>query len=203
MARIGGRNTWIAVPAGLVCAALVAGLVWLALPMLPASGAWVVDLARKAVTPVPAIAPEERPAMLAATGMDCRDLYPNAVWAELVWSPGALLSQSTAPPQTDETALLEALAPAVVLTCAWRIDGGTTVVSTLSTVDAASTPVADAALRGAGFTCASGDRGLSCARTRGDVVEEHVLHGGLWLASRTVAWSGEDYGTRLAAWVWG
>ena len=48
MARTGGRNAWIAWPAGLLCAAVVVSLAWLAQPMVPVSVAWVGDMLRAA-----------------------------------------------------------------------------------------------------------------------------------------------------------
>ena len=50
MARVAGRNSWIAVPAGLVCAAVVGTLVWLSLPMVPVTVAWAGDMLRNAST---------------------------------------------------------------------------------------------------------------------------------------------------------
>lgn len=41
MARIAGRNTGIAVLAGLVCIGVVGGLVYLAVPLAPATLEWV------------------------------------------------------------------------------------------------------------------------------------------------------------------
>ena len=46
MARVGGRNLAISWIAGLLCAGVVAGLVWLALPIMPAMAAFVGDTLR-------------------------------------------------------------------------------------------------------------------------------------------------------------
>ena len=58
MARVGGRNSWIAVPVGLGCAAIVGALVWLSLPMVPVTVAWAGDMLRNATSPRPQ--PENR-----------------------------------------------------------------------------------------------------------------------------------------------
>ena len=204
MARTGGRNSWIAWPAGLLCAAVVGTLAWLAQPMLPVSVAWVGDMLRAASTP-PKVAPvTESVATLAiAPGdIDCRALYPDGLWAELTWTPNVLLSQDTAPPATQITSLTDALAPSVRLSCHWRADGGT-IVSTLAGVAADAGPIADASLRGQGFTCVSDADSVVCTRTSGDVVEEQTIRGGLWLSSVERAWHPDAYGERLSAHVWG
>ncbi|WP_194409428.1 hypothetical protein [Microbacterium cremeum] len=198
MARVGGRNSWIAVPAGLACAAVVAGLAYLALPMVPVSVTWVGDTLRKATTAQPAPAPEESIARQAAGGaqIDCRSLYPDDLWNELMWRAGSRLDQSAAAPVTRATSFSDAVTPDVVVTCEWRsADGG--IVTTLSRVDADAGTIAEAALAGQGFACASSAAGLVCTRTEGGVLEEHTLRDGLWLASAETRWHPEDYGARL------
>jgi hypothetical protein len=205
VARIGGRNSWLAWPAALLCAAVVAALAWLAQPMLPVAVTWVGDTLRAATTPV---APAPEAASVAETALapgdiDCRALYPDRLWAELTWTPSVLLSQGYAAPATAVTALTDALAPSVRITCHWRADGGRTIVSTLAGVAADAGPVADASLRGQGFACTQDADALVCERTAGDVREEHVVRGGLWLSSVETAWHPEGYGDRLATHVWG
>jgi hypothetical protein len=204
LARIGGRNSWIAWPAGLLCAAVVGTLAWLAQPMLPVSVAWVGDMLRAASTPPPVAPVAESVATLAiAPGdIDCRALYPDSLWAELTWTPNVLLSQDAAPSATAITSLTDALAPSVRLSCHWRADGGT-IVSTLAGVAADAGPIADASLRGQGFTCVSDADAVTCTRTSGDVVEEQTIRGGLWLSSVERAWHPDAYGERLSAHVWG
>ena len=50
MARIGGRNLWLAWPVGLVCAGVVGALAWLAAPALPATVGFVGDTLRSATS---------------------------------------------------------------------------------------------------------------------------------------------------------
>ncbi|MEU1971658.1 hypothetical protein ABZ477_08370 [Microbacterium sp. NPDC019599] len=204
MARIGGRNLWLAWPAGLFCAGVVAALVWLAIPAVPGTIAFVGDTLR-AATSAPEAAgarPVAEAALDTTADIDCRDLYPGTLWLELAWSPQSLLSQNRNAPATEVTSLVDALQPSVRVTCAWRETAGT-ISSTLSVVQTDAAPVADLALRGQGFACVAYGSGVACTRISGAVVEEHVVRDGLWLASVERSWHPEDYGTRLAAFVWG
>jgi hypothetical protein len=203
MARIGGRSTWLAVPAGMLCAGVVAALVWLALPMVPASVEWVGDTLRTATAPRAAPVAEKTPAQLAVGGtIDCRTLYPDGLWSELTWTGGVLLSQSTAPPATSVTSLTDALTPNTRVTCSWRLPQGGGIVTTLALVGADAVPLAEAALRGQGFTCSTADGALRCVRSRGDVTEDQRFRDGLWLSSVETMWRPKDYGSRVAAQVW-
>ena len=202
MARIGGRSNWLAVPAGMLCAAVVAALVWLALPMIPVSITWLGDTLRTATTPRQVLPAQPTPAQLAVAGtVDCRQLYPDGLWSELTWKRGSLLSQTAAAPATAVTSLTDALAPIARVTCSWRFTGGG-IVTTLAAVAEDAAAIADAALRRRGFTCATADGALRCTRVRGDVREEHTVRGGLWLSSVETAWHPEEYGARVEAHVW-
>jgi hypothetical protein len=205
LARTGGRNSWIAWPAGLLCAAVVAALAWLAQPMLPISVAWMGDMLRASTTPPVAAPQAESVATLAAEpgDIDCRALYPDSLWAELTWTPEVLLSQGNSAPATAVTALNDALAPSVRITCHWRAEGGRTISSTLAEVAGDAGTIADASLRGQGFACTTDAEAVVCARTAGSVIEEHTVRGGLWLSSVETAWHPDEYGTRLATHVWG
>lgn len=204
MARIGGRNLWLAWPAGLVCLGVVGALVYLATPAVPGTIRFVGDTLR-AATSAPQAAPAQPVAQAALDGsaeVDCRDLYPSELWGELAWTPEVLLSQTRAAPATAVVTLVEALQPAVRVTCAWRGASGS-IVSTLAVVTPEASAVADAALRAEGYSCEAYGSGVSCRRSSGGVVEEHVVRDGLWLASALTAWQPEDYGARLASFVWG
>ena len=205
MARTGGRNSWIAWPAGLICAAVVATLAWLAQPMVPVSIAWMGDMLRAATSPpvAAAVPPPISTVAMAPGDIDCRTLYPDSLWAELTWTSNVLLSQDLAAPATAVTTLTDALAPSVRITCHWQADGGRTIVSTLAGVASDAVPIAEASLRGQGFACGVNGDAVACTRTSGDVIEEHTLRAGLWLSSVETAWHPDVYGTRLAAHVWG
>ncbi|MFE5407362.1 hypothetical protein [Microbacterium sp. NPDC056569] len=204
MARIGGRNSWIAVPAGMVCAAVVASLVWLALPMVPVTIAWIGDTLRSATAPRPDASPAQTPARTAAEGgaVDCRTLYADDLWNELMWRPGSFLDQSAAAPATSSAAFADAAAPEVLVTCTWRFDAGG-IVTSLSKVDADAASIAEAALAADGFACRTADDATVCDRTRGAVLEEHTLRDGLWLVSVETDWHPDGYGPRLDRTVWG
>jgi len=204
MARIGGRNSWIAVPAGMLCAGVVGALVWLALPMVPVSIGWLGDTLRTATAPLPTQTAVPTPAQDAAAGaaVDCRSIYSDDLWNELMWHPGSLLGQSLAAPATDARAFADAVTADVAVTCVWRFDGGG-IVTTLSRVDADAQAVAEPSLSSDGFACRSSDGALDCARTRGSVVEEHTLRDGLWLVSVETGWHPDDFGARLERQVFG
>lgn len=208
MARIPGRNSWLAWPAGLVCAAVVAGLVWLSAPMAPVVVAWVGETLRTA-TSRPVAAPESppRPPLHAAAesdaSLDCRALYPSDLWTELAWRPDGLLAQDLSLPATTVTSLTDALAPQVRVTCGWRFGDGGTLATTLARVGEGAVPVAEAALQGQGFDCAMAGDVLECRRDQGGVVEEHALSGDLWIASVETGPAPDEYGHRLAEALWG
>jgi hypothetical protein len=164
----------------------------------------VGDTLRSATAPRPETTPERTPAQTAAEGgaVDCRTLYSDDLWNELMWREGSLLNQSMAAPATSATAFADAASPDVLVTCGWRFDSGS-IVTTLSKVDADAATIAEAALAGDGFSCRTADGATRCDRTRGAVREEHTLRDGLWLVSVESDWHPEDYGPRLDHTVWG
>lgn len=203
MARIPGRNSWIAVPAGLICAGVVGALVWLSLPMVPVAAAWLGQTARTALTqPLVVIAAPVEKADVSAI-LDCHDLYPEGVWAELLWRGDGLLAQATAAPVSAATTVVEALAPDVRLSCSWTYPDGSIIVSTLAVVGKDAAAIAQAGFESAGFTCESDAAGLRCDRSSGAGSEDHVLRDGLWLSSTVTGWHPDDYATRLSGFVLG
>jgi hypothetical protein len=205
VARIAGRNSWIAWPVGVICAAVVGTLAYLAQPMIPVSAMWMGEMFYSAThQPPPAAAEASVASGLAVTAeIDCRTMYPDDLWAELTWAPDVLLSQNTAAPATAVTALIDALAPTVLRSCSWRAEGGVTIATTLAQVGADAGALADAALRGQGFSCTTDGAVLTCERTEDSVLEEHVVRDGLWLSSVESSWQPTAYGDRLARHVFG
>ncbi len=207
MSRTGGRNSWIAVPAGLLCAAAVVTLAWLAAPMAPVAFAWVTETLR-AVTSPPAAAPSgaARPPLLETVqsdaDLDCRRLYPDDLWGELVWHPKTLLAQELSPPATAVTTLVEALAPHVRVTCRWTFANGTTISTTIARVAEDAQAVAEATLRAEGFGCSVAGGALDCERTKGGVREDHAFAGDLWLSTVSSGVLPEGYVDRLEAALW-
>ncbi|MDT0185065.1 hypothetical protein Q9S36_33280 [Microbacterium sp. ARD31] len=203
MARTGGRSTWIAVPAILACFAVVGVLGWLAMPMFPVAAAWVGDSLRGASERA-AQAPEPPASqILDLDAVDCRGLYPDALWSELTWTSGVILRQDRGVPETAAGSVAEALAPQVRVTCRWTREQPGSIVTTLASVDPAVTPIAEAALGSQGFACESSSVALTCTREQGRVREEHTLIDGLWLSSVETRWMPEDYGARLDAHIFG
>ncbi len=205
MARVGGRNSLIAVPAGLICAAIVGALVFLSLPMVPVTVAWAGEMLRNATTPRPAPTAGDVAAgrALAGEAVDCRALYSASLWNEMSWQGRTMLDQAFDAPPTEVPALAEVLVPQVRVSCAWTDREGRVVATTLAAIAPETTGLGEAALRGQGFACAAGDGALRCARTQGEVVESHVLRDGLWLATLERAWHPEDYAARLERSVFG
>lgn len=205
MARVGGRNSFIAVPAGVVCVAIVGALVWMSLPMIPVTVAWAGQMLRDATKPPAAAVVADTPAQRLAEGadLDCRQLYSDSLWSELTWQGRTLLDQSFDPPATEVAALTEVLAPEVRISCTWTGRGDGAVSTTVAEVAPGSAGLADAALRGQGFACTTADGAVRCSRTQGEVLEEHVVRDGLWLASVERAWHPEGYGARLEKTVFG
>ncbi|GAA1952795.1 hypothetical protein [Microbacterium aquimaris] len=206
MARTGGRSLWFAVPIGALCLAVVIGLGWFAAPLVPGVVGFVGDALRfgseQNVDPEPTTPPAQSVTAEEDVDIDCRALYPNDLWGEVLWSPDALLSQSADAPATAVEGLTDVLSPDVAVTCAWRSEGGTLTTS-LSGVGEDAVTVADAALRGQGFACETDESSLTCVRTSGDQVETHTIRDGVWLVSVETSWHPEDYAARVAAQVWG
>lgn len=205
MARTGGRSNWIAVPVGMICTGVVAALVWLSLPMFPVAVDWVGNTLRAASAPRPAPSTVASPAERAAASepLDCRSLYPDTLWAELTWHGRILLTQTAGEPATSVPALTDALDPNARITCSWQIEGVSSIVTSLSAVPDHAADIADAALREQGFSCSTTDGALTCIRASRGILEEQFIRGGLWLSSIEKRWHPDDYGTRVAAQVWG
>lgn len=209
MARVGGRNRWIAVPVGLLCAGVVGALVWLATPMLPTTVQWAGETLRGATTYVLAQDSDGDPIAVGTASKfttpaesGCRALYPDPLWAELTWTRGALLTQTVIPPPTAVEPLTEALAPAVLVTCGWRADGDLQLSTTVSRVAVDAPAIAQATLEGAGFRCTTGAV-LTCTRASGDVIEEHLLRDDLWVSTVETSWHPLDYGAQITTRLWG
>ncbi|HWL77023.1 hypothetical protein [Microbacterium sp.] len=202
MARTGGRNLWIAVPAGLLCAAIVVALAYFAMPMVPLSVAWAGEVLRAATTPKD---PGETPTPIAmAERPDCRDLFPDDLWIELVWSRDALLAQSIAVPDTMPPTLVEALTPTVLVTCVWRGTDGRQLVTSLARIPDETAPIAEASLRAEGFLCRKVAGGaLICRQPSGDNLVQQVLRDGVWLSIAERGWHPPGFADRLTAHVWG
>jgi len=198
MARTSGRSMWIAVPVGVLCAAVVGGLAWLALPLMPTTFAWVGGAVDGS------LAPPSSTAAPAADGVPstCRGLYNDALWASLSLSPDAILTPGTEPPVTTATTLATALAPQVRMTCTWHGADGASISTTVADVATDAGAIAAASLPGEGFACTADGARVHCEKAAGDVVETLDLGGGTWLSSTMTAWQPERYSERVASFVW-
>lgn len=193
VAKIGGRSAWLAWPAGLVCLGVVLTLVVMAAPGVPAAVDFVGSTLRGGTAARAAEAAEaERRERIGEAATDCRSLYPDRLWAELTWTPEVLLSQNGDAPAVDES-LLAALTPAVRFTCAWRLEDGRSIRSTVSTVPDGGASIAQAALSAVGFGCSVEGERVHCERSADGVTEVHDLQGETWLATVMDRWTSDDY----------
>jgi len=194
MSRIGERSPWLAWTFGILSAGVVAGLVWLAWPALPA----VVGAAGDSLRGSDASDGDDE-----ATGVGgCRSLYSDALWAGLSWEPGSQLEEDGSGPTLSATELVEAVAPEVRFTCTWTSETGT-ITTTLADAAPDGAEVAQAMLPAAGFGCGPVNDGrVRCARADGDLFETLEIGGGLWLSTVETAWHPERYASRVAESVW-
>ncbi|MBD7958258.1 hypothetical protein H9651_11455 [Microbacterium sp. Sa4CUA7] len=195
MSRISERSTWLSWAVGIVSVGVVAGLIWLALPGLPA----VVGLAGDTLR-----GPQTTQADAAETGTpaECRRLYTDALWAGLSWTPGSQLAQDDSTPPTSATVLVDSLAPEVRFTCTWTSESGT-IVTTLADVGSDAGAIAQAALPELGFGCGLvADTRVRCTRSAEEVLETLEFADGLWLSTVETTWHPERYASRVAEAVW-
>jgi hypothetical protein len=195
VAKIGGRNTAFAWLVGVVALAVVAGLVWLAAPMVPLVFGWTGQVVDSALNPRPAAASAEPSPTPTATvppppeehrtgaPTACGDLYPRALWDQLKAAKGTSLDESVEFPPSSVSGLPEALGAKVTIGCAWTDAEGTATV-TLADVGPSAAATAQNILTVTGFTCTPLDDGIRCELPAGDqsAAETHVLRGGRWLA---------------------
>lgn len=201
MARVGGRNAWIAWPAGLFCATVVVALVVLAAPGVPGAVSFIGD-ALRAATQAPFAAGEDAEIVADAPAEDCRSLYTQPLWSAMVWSPKALLSQThTAPVSTPEA--VAAAAPAVVVTCHWRGAAGTSISTTVSTIAPEAAGAVQATLSGQGFACEVAAADTHCVRSQAGVDEVHDLRGDRWVSSTLTGWHPDGYTDVVASRAFG
>jgi hypothetical protein len=198
MARVGGRSAWIAWPAGLLCAGVVAALFVLAAPGLPGAVTFVGDTLRAGSTTPPWTDAPRVP----GPATTCRDLYTQPMWSQLVWSPEALLTQRhTGPRSTPEA--VAAAAPTPVITCHWRGGSGRWLETSVTTVSDAGARAVSAVLSGQGFVCDADGATEHCERTSGDVVEVHDLRGDRWVSSTFSGWMPDGYAAVVASRAFG
>jgi hypothetical protein len=201
MARVGGRNAFFAWVVGIGCLATLGVLAYLAVPMIPASVAWLGNTAQGTTATSDAVAAGDDQSAAGPPG-ECADLYNEALWAAMRFTRGAVMSPSMDAPVTSATALVTALQPQVTMTCTWHADAGT-VSTTLATVPSDAGAIAAAALPGAGFDCATQNSRTTCSRTDGDLTETIAAGDGWWLSTSEDAWHPAGYATDTAANVWG
>ena len=201
---IGGRSGWIAWPAGVLCLGVVAGLVWLPAPGVPAAVQFVGAVLRSASQPRSDAASSPRPIESIGTALtdDCRSLYPDGLWSQLTWQPHVVLNQTQDAPDTSAATVRDALQPDVLMTCTWRESGGGTVTTTLARVDAEAAAIAQPGFAGQGFVCAGSGDGVQCTKTAGETAEVEIVRGGMWLSTIERQWHPARYTEQLVQRLW-
>ncbi|CAI9390553.1 hypothetical protein [Microbacterium sp. T2.11-28] len=199
MARVGGRSTSLAWVVGLACVAVVGALAWIAAPLLPGTVQFVGDQLNP-----PTSGPAAGDGDEASSGEmgECRDLYADALWTALVWTPDAVLTPSTDAPESSASGLLDALSPRVRFTCSWTSAEGA-ISTTLADVPADAGAIARTALPALGFACDAVDDRTRCIREGEDGARETIEAGrGVWLSSVQDGWQPAGYAERIADRVW-
>ncbi|MCT9819110.1 hypothetical protein N3K63_02290 [Microbacterium sp. W1N] len=195
MARVGGRNAVFAWIVGIICAGVVGALAFIAFPLVQPSLAWMGDAAGQ---PTATSSPVDG----APAGLDeCRDLYDNALWASLEWTPGAELKTSTEPPRTAATDLVAALQPQVLFTCDWTSDDGA-ISTTVARVPADAGAISATALSGAGYACNEAAGRVVCTRVDGETTDTVETGAGLWVSTVQTTWQPVQYQSRIGDRVW-
>lgn len=194
MARVGGRNTLFAWTVGVACAAVIGLLVWLAVPLVPASLAFLGD---KVNPPTSGPAAGDGEDAASDEPSECRDLYPDRLWSSLVLSEDAVLSPSTDAPASAAAGFVDALAPSVRFTCAWEGAEGA-ISTTLAEVPPDAGAIATTALPALGFACETVAGRVRCVLTAGERTETIETGGGVWLSSVQDRWHPTHYATEVA-----
>ncbi len=201
MARIGGRNSFVAWLAGLGCAAVLGTLVVLVAPAIPAAVTLVGDTLR-GTEAVPAFVPSPAATADDTSTPECRALYTEALWSELTQRVGGDPQQSSDAPSTTAVGLADALAPSVRVTCVFTGTNAGRIVTTVSEVADDAATIARTALVADGFSCAASGGGVDCSRTIDGVVEEDVVRDGLWVTTIFDGWQPDSYTARMAQQLW-
>jgi hypothetical protein len=197
MARVGGRNTSFAWVIGVLCAAVIGAMVWIAAPMVPQAAVFLGDYFA-APTSAPVAGDDEQQ----GPPGECRDLYDDELWQSLVRADDALLTPSTDAPLTVAAGgLVDALTPHVQLTCTWTSAEGT-LSTTLATVPTDAGSIARSALPALGFECGAVAERIRCVLDgdgRGETID---MAGDVWLSTVQDGWHPSGYVDAVAARVW-
>ncbi|MFS0713022.1 hypothetical protein ABC195_04005 [Microbacterium sp. 2P01SA-2] len=185
MARIGGRNVVFAWIVGVICAVVIGALAFLTAPLVTTGMGLLGAGGDTGGSAAAADGPQQ-----------CRDLYPEALWVTLQYSPGAQIEQTQDEPVSTAAGLVEALAPEVRFTCTWTSDAGS-ISTTVASVGTDAGSIAASALPAQGFSC--DERGVRtlCSRTDGELVETIEAGDGHWVSTSQSTWHPEQYASRV------
>jgi len=203
---IGGRRWWLAWPAGILCAGIVAGLVYLAYPAVPGVVSYTIELLRQGARSGAASKPTVKPVGEIGTALtdDCVSLYPSSLWIRLTLDPHTVLSQDMTAPPSDLMTAMAPWHPVPRMTCGWRASDGGTVRTSLVDLTGASAaqPQIAQALGALGFACRAPAAALTCTRTDGAETRTEVVDGGYWLSTTEAGWHPDGYVNALVDRLW-
>lgn len=185
MARIGGRNVVFAWIVGVICAGVIGALLILTVPLVTTG----MGLIGGGVAAGGRATADEGP-------QQCRDLYPEALWVSMQYTPGAELAQTDDAPVSTASALVGALAPEVRFTCVWTADAGS-ISTTVAAVGTDAGSIAASALPAQGFSCSEREARTLCSRSEGDLIETIEAANGLWVSTSQTGWFPEQYASRV------
>jgi hypothetical protein len=201
VARVGGRNSIMAWVAGIGCGTVVAMLLVLAVPAVPAAVSLVGDTLRGADT-IPSFVQPRATYAGDTSAPACRELYTDALWSQLTQRAGGDPVQDQTAPATAAPALVTALAPTVRVTCTFTGVNAGRIVTTVSDVATDAAVVARTTLEVGGFACSGYEDGVRCIRADAGTVEEDVVRGGIWVTTTFQGWQPDRYLERMAQQLW-
>lgn len=192
---MGGRNSTFAWVVGVLSAALIVGLIVLALPLLPV---WT-QLAGPAPTASATFEPER--AAVPGEPRACRDLYTTALWGSIDLAASDDVRESQDEPASSIPEIVTELAPTVRFTCDWSSPGGT-ITTTYADAAADTARLLQGALDDTDFACEELGERLRCTRSDGDVIETIEVGDGRWLSSMQTGWQPTGYAGVTGNAVW-
>ena len=217
VARIAGRSSWFAWFVGLVSAAVLGALVYLAAPLAPAVGDWTVRTVATGIqqlvsgstsnAPADPLAQPDGPVSGPVMPANCDGLFTAKQHQQLA-SDSAVMSTGAGEVLVAVPGVAELLGAVPVVDCRWVTPAGGSAQALVATVAEGAVATADELLRAVGFACTPLDGGVSCVRSTaataeaGGAVETHVIRGTVWVASVTTGWQPDGFTEAVDAAVW-
>ena len=217
VARIAGRSSWFAWFVGLLCAAVLAALVYLAAPLGPAIGDWTVRTVANGLQqlsgtpstpPTDGQAQPETPVAGPIVPTNCEGLFSAEQNRQLAGDVQATMSVGSGEALIAVPGIAELLGAVPALDCRWVTPAGGSAQAIVATVTEGAAGTAEEMLRALGFDCTALDGGVQCVRSTDATaeaagsVETHVVRGTVWVASLTTGWQPDGFAEAVDAAVW-